>query len=182
MVKEITLCLSGGGFRATIFHLGVLDYLAQSEQLARVTSVYGVSGGALTAAHMAHRAEQYLDINKFPEAALELLDFCHKGIIDHIITSSFVWRKRRSEALANGMQPLLSSSIPRQALKTYIISSSLHDGSQFALELRSRELFHLSSDFGSVRTLGHATLTTQEAVAMSACFPLAFEAFRISAK
>lgn len=47
---KITLCLSGGGFRATLFHLGVLKRLHELGLLAHVSILSAVSGGAVTAA------------------------------------------------------------------------------------------------------------------------------------
>jgi predicted acylesterase/phospholipase RssA len=47
---SIGLALSGGGFRAAAFHLGVLRGLRASGRLERVEVVSGVSGGALLAA------------------------------------------------------------------------------------------------------------------------------------
>lgn len=46
---EIGLTLSGGGFRALVFHLGVLARLAQEDQLENVTYLSTVSGGSLAA-------------------------------------------------------------------------------------------------------------------------------------
>lgn len=43
----IGLALSGGGVRAAVFHLGVLDRLARSVLLERVTHISSVSGGSL---------------------------------------------------------------------------------------------------------------------------------------
>jgi NTE family protein len=44
---RIALALSGGGFRATVFHLGVLARLAEEDQLENVTYLSTVSGGSL---------------------------------------------------------------------------------------------------------------------------------------
>lgn len=46
---KIGLTLSGGGFRATVFHLGVLARLAQDHHLEDVTILSTVSGGSLCA-------------------------------------------------------------------------------------------------------------------------------------
>ncbi len=47
---KIGLTLSGGGFRATVFHLGVLARLALESRLEEVTVVSTVSGGSLCTA------------------------------------------------------------------------------------------------------------------------------------
>lgn len=44
---KIGLALSGGGFRATVFHLGVLARLAEGKRLEEVTFLSTVSGGSL---------------------------------------------------------------------------------------------------------------------------------------
>ena len=46
---KITLALSGGGFRATVFHLGVLARLAEESKLEEVNYLSTVSGGSLSA-------------------------------------------------------------------------------------------------------------------------------------
>lgn len=48
--RRIGLALSGGGFRAAAFHLGVLKGLRQTGLLDRIDVVSGVSGGAMLAA------------------------------------------------------------------------------------------------------------------------------------
>jgi NTE family protein len=47
---KLGLALSGGGFRATVFHLGTLARLAESGQLEDVTFLSTVSGGSLCVA------------------------------------------------------------------------------------------------------------------------------------
>lgn len=49
---DIALCLSGGGFRATFFQLGVIAALKHKKQLDRVTHICSVSGGSVLAAHL----------------------------------------------------------------------------------------------------------------------------------
>ncbi len=46
---KIGISLSGGGFRATVFHLGVLARLAEQNLLEQVAMVSSVSGGSLCA-------------------------------------------------------------------------------------------------------------------------------------
>ena len=54
-IMEIALCLSGGGYRASIFHLGVISVLNEIKMddkmvmLDHVHTITSISGGALTA-------------------------------------------------------------------------------------------------------------------------------------
>ncbi len=49
------LALSGGGFRATLFHLGVLWRMNELGLLAKLDRITGVSGGAITAGYLGFR-------------------------------------------------------------------------------------------------------------------------------
>src|ERR1700674_1626069 len=57
--EGIALCLSGGGFRAALFHLGALRRLNELDILSRVTTVTGVSGGSFITAFLADRLRQW---------------------------------------------------------------------------------------------------------------------------
>ena len=52
-VQTIWLTLSGGGLRATLFHLGILLYLSWTNRLKTVEGIVSVSGGSITAAYFA---------------------------------------------------------------------------------------------------------------------------------
>ena len=47
------LCLSGGGYRAALFHLGALTRLNEVGALGHVDTITSVSGGSILAAHLA---------------------------------------------------------------------------------------------------------------------------------
>src|SRR5260370_3984551 len=49
----LALCLSGGGFRAALFHLGSLRRLNQVGLLSTATTITSVSGGSITSALLA---------------------------------------------------------------------------------------------------------------------------------
>jgi NTE family protein len=51
--KGIGLCLSGGGFRASLFHLGALRRLNDLNLLGSLRTISSVSGGSIVAAHIA---------------------------------------------------------------------------------------------------------------------------------
>jgi predicted acylesterase/phospholipase RssA len=83
--EGLVLCLSGGGFRATFFHLGVVRYLAAIDELRRVTDIYAVSGGSILAAHLAQRWDDYKDEKTFNAAADELREFAERDVRGRVV-------------------------------------------------------------------------------------------------
>src|SRR5258708_22641268 len=68
----IYLALSGGGFRATAYHMGViLAYLAYNQHQS-LCVVNGVSGGSIAAAHFGNWLNNWRDANA-PKAGIEAL-------------------------------------------------------------------------------------------------------------
>lgn len=57
--KGIALCLSGGGFRAALFHLGALRRLNELGVLSQVDTISSVSGGSIVSAHLAQRIDSW---------------------------------------------------------------------------------------------------------------------------
>lgn len=55
----VALCLSGGGFRAALFHLGGLRRLNELGLLSQMDTISSVSGGSIVAAHLADRIRQW---------------------------------------------------------------------------------------------------------------------------
>jgi predicted acylesterase/phospholipase RssA len=58
-MPRLGLALSGGGFRATLYHLGVVRYLRDAGQLQHVTDIAAVSGGSILAAHLVLNWDRY---------------------------------------------------------------------------------------------------------------------------
>src|SRR5438309_7042658 len=50
----VALCLSGGGYRAALFHLGAVRRLNELGVLGRIDTITSVSGGSILAAHLAN--------------------------------------------------------------------------------------------------------------------------------
>jgi predicted acylesterase/phospholipase RssA len=85
-MSRIGLALSGGGFRATIYHLGVLRYLRDAGLLHRVSHVTSVSGGSIMAAHLVMNWHKYTGSEQeFDEATNELLEFVRKDVRNRIV-------------------------------------------------------------------------------------------------
>jgi NTE family protein len=69
----MALCLSGGGFRAALLHLGALRRLNELGVLSQVTTISSVSGGSILAAHLAERIRIWPEPGTIlPESAWEL--------------------------------------------------------------------------------------------------------------
>jgi NTE family protein len=80
------LCLSGGGFRATIFHLGALRRLNELGVLSRIRACISVSGGSILNGILASRwnsltADTNGRYSNFHEVIeVPTLDFCSKDL------------------------------------------------------------------------------------------------------
>ncbi len=105
------LALSGGGFRATLFHLGVISYLYDVERawrqwdnanslpanaigprpfrpLSDTCHIASVSGGSILAAHLVLNWKRYTDFKnpgEFAKAANEIISFTQKDIRGRIV-------------------------------------------------------------------------------------------------
>ena len=82
----IGLALSGGGFRATLFHIGSLWRLNELGYLPQLTRICSVSGGSITAGLLGIRwknlqfDEKGIATNFESEIAKPLQDFCSQTI------------------------------------------------------------------------------------------------------
>ena len=82
----IALCLSGGGYRAMLFHVGVLRRLNEVGCLTRLDRVSSVSGGSIAAATLALAWEQ-LDFDEagVSDRFVELVETPIRRLADHTI-------------------------------------------------------------------------------------------------
>ena len=85
-MPSIGLALSGGGFRATLYHLGVIRYLRDSGSLPLVADIAAVSGGSIVAAHLVLNWDRYNGSDAaFAEAAAEIIRFVQFDVRNHIV-------------------------------------------------------------------------------------------------
>ena len=94
--QGVALCLSGGGFRAALFHLGALRRLNELGILSQVDVISSVSGGSIIAAHLAER------IPTWPEPGTVVANW------DEVVAApfrSFVRRNRRTGPLFRRLIP-----------------------------------------------------------------------------
>ncbi len=84
-MKKLGLALSGGGFRASLYHLGLLRFLRDAGLLSQVTHITSVSGGSIMAAHLALNWGRYNgDAKEFDAAAAEFLDFVRLDVRNRV--------------------------------------------------------------------------------------------------
>ena len=89
----ITLVLSGGGIRATLFQLGVVAYLAKTGQLDRVRGLVSVSGGSILAAHLAVNWTAALEgMEQFNTVAATLVKFARSDIRNCVLIP-WIWSR-----------------------------------------------------------------------------------------
>ena len=99
MIK-IGLALSGGGFRATLYHLGLLRFLRDAGLLSQVTHITSVSGGSIMAAHLALNWGRYTgEAREFDAAASEFPDFVRLDVRNRVtrrfpLTLPLRWPRR----------------------------------------------------------------------------------------
>lgn len=83
---RLGLALSGGGFRATLFHLGVVRFLHDVGRLKSVNRICSVSGGSILGAHLVQNWDKYTGSDaEFDKAAKELLRFVRADIRGRIL-------------------------------------------------------------------------------------------------
>lgn len=104
---KIGLSLSGGGFRATVFHLGVLDRLARTDRLESVSLLSTVSGGSLAAGLVLAlndfqwpSSEAYLArVNPAARRLLTTTDL-QRSLLIQLVTQPWRWFSTRADDLA----------------------------------------------------------------------------------
>ena len=84
--KNIALCLSGGGLRATFFHLGTIKALRKRNLLDRVSHIFSVSGGSIVAAHVVLNWSKYCgDSNAFADVERKLCKFGNRDVRGRVV-------------------------------------------------------------------------------------------------
>jgi predicted acylesterase/phospholipase RssA len=84
-VERLALTLSGGGFRAAMFHLGVIRLLYETNLLPKITHITAVSGGSILAAHLVLNWERYTGSEAtFAAVSRELVEFTAHDVRGHI--------------------------------------------------------------------------------------------------
>lgn len=194
------LCLSGGGFRATLFHLGVIGRLNQLGVLPQLSTITSVSGGSILNGMLATRWSQ-LRYDAATETFANFEDaigkpvraFCAQDLRTKVLLGTrlnpanlgVLVRDRFSVSanfLAEAYEPLFSgcclSAVPPPGLRVprFVFCST---------NVRTGACWHFHS--GPKARMGDyyvgycdaCCVRVSEAVAASSAFPPGFSAFRL---
>lgn len=192
----IALCLSGGGLRATLFHLGLIRVLRQARfngamALTSVREIFAVSGGSILAAHFLANYTRYVDDDPsvFVGVERELLSFANRDLRNRVLRRwpLHVLRENpRGHLLQAEYHRFLDEktigqcyTVTEQIPTFHFLSTSFTNG---ALCSFSRTVFEQVD-----RGAGNATISTAAdglplafAVAASSAFPPMFPPMRLS--
>jgi predicted acylesterase/phospholipase RssA len=127
--KQIGLTLSGGGFRATLFHLGVVRFLYETKRLEAVKRIVAVSGGSILAAHLVLQWNQYVGVNEaFDKVAQELIKFTEADIRGKVVRRwLFAWLSLLPRLILPKPQRWTSCHILEQYYKRLFRNAMLQD-------------------------------------------------------
>jgi predicted acylesterase/phospholipase RssA len=187
------LALSGGGFRASLYHLGVIRYLRDAGLIQNVNQITSVSGGSVVAAHMVLNWDRYCGSDEeFDQVSGDLIRFLQMDVRNRIVrrfplASMVNWGRRtvrlqawrqytRAGLLEQHYQKFLYGDVGLFSLpdtpRLYILSTDLSEGSLCAFH-RDGLLLHRRTASGhdefEKQQIGLATVAM--AVAASSAFP-----------
>jgi predicted acylesterase/phospholipase RssA len=200
---RLGLSLSGGGFRATLFHLGVVRFLRDAGLLQKVSDIVSVSGGSILAAHLVLNWDRYNATDKdFADAASEILTFVSVDVRNRIVRripfqmplrwlSGLVRRRIERGLTANG---LMESELNRYLYsgrcvhelpahpQVHILATSISEGGMCGFHREGLHLQRRSSGQPDRLEFVPAQLTPIAlAVAASAAFPGFFSPVQVRA-
>ena len=189
------LCLSGGGFRAAIFHLGALLRLHELGRLQQLSLISSVSGGSITAAWLAAcYLRQRSDERESFAAWCARIDFLQDVIepfrtiagrdlrtwpVLATLAFNWLWPSTRVELLRKGYQAFLGDLALRdlpQSPRFVFCATNLTFGVNWEFSRRH------TGDFQTGYLRRHGKISLARAVAASSCFPPLFGPVRFPAR
>ncbi|MEZ5583429.1 MAG: patatin-like phospholipase family protein [Candidatus Competibacteraceae bacterium] len=112
---QLGLALSGGGFRAALFHVGILAKLAELDVLRRVGFISTVSGGSIIGAYYYLKVKQLLEGRRadgllpskqaYIQLVQELESEFLRAIQQNLRMRTFADRRKNARMLREGYSP-----------------------------------------------------------------------------
>lgn len=202
--SNIGLALSGGGFRATLHHLGLVRYLRDAGILPHVKDIAAVSGGSILAAHLVLNWDRYTgDDAAFAEAAAEIVRFVQFDVRNRIVRRMplvfpvrLVARLVGSETRRLAPNALLEDyyrdflygdrrlfELPERP-GLHILSTNVSDGTLATFNRRGLHILrrdHGPDDADPFQHVPGGMMTVAKAVGASSAFPGFFPPVRLTA-
>ncbi|MDC9812434.1 patatin-like phospholipase family protein [Rhizobium binxianense] len=181
---KLGLCLSGGGYRAMLFHAGSLARLNEAGLLAKLDMISSVSGGSIASGLLAYIwprlvfknevavnfKTEYLDrILALSQVFADGPSFL-KGVFNPFSSAAEEAAKLYERHLFDGRSPSLRD-LPRSPWFVFC-ASNLSTGSLFRMSNRYIADYRIGVSF-------HPTLSLATAVAASAAFPPVLSPLRL---
>lgn len=186
---KIGLSLSGGGFRATLFHLGVVAAFRQLGKLGDIGVVSCVSGGSIIGGHLVLNWPRYIstDDATFDEAARELVSITKADVRGQIVRRLPLKRHTRFEHCLDRFlyfHALLTATEGDGRPLLVLNATDLKHGTAAAFIGGSfvPNVRELVRDDGSSNAIDVGPFSLSNAVACSAAFPALFPERELSAK
>jgi NTE family protein len=176
----IALALSGGGYRASLFHLGAIRRLNEIGLLPELRTVTGVSGGSITAALMAKHTTPGADgraVVNIDALGSDLVDLCRTNIrTGALLTRLLPWNWRDPAAPVKALIRRYDGWLDRRRL------TALPEQPDFvfcATDMAYGVNWTFARDRVGSYQAGHVSpvperFTVARAVAASSCFPPVF--------
>lgn len=167
--EGVALCLSGGGFRATLFHLGALRRLAELGVLRKITAFVSVSGGSILNGVLACRWKEASDFERAVAAPIRA--FCSRDTRTRLLLHPLSWFSGATKLLARVYAARLALDVPLESIagvpRFVFCATNLQAG--------------VNWEFGDGRMGDYVTgrvsargVTVAQAVAASSAFPMVF--------
>lgn len=114
------LALSGGGFRASFYHLGVLARLAELDMLRHLEVLSCVSGGSIVGAHYYLELRRLLQLTRKRDEEIKQQDYL--DLVDKLINDFLdgVQKNLRTRVLANPWANLKMLFLPTYSRTEYL--------------------------------------------------------------
>jgi NTE family protein len=180
--KGIGLCLSGGGYRAMVFHIGVLWRLYETGLLGRIDRISSVSGGSITAGVLALKWSRLsfdparLQEDFVPEVVAPLRSLAGTTIDVQAILLGLLLPGRISDRVAAAYRRHLFGTATLQDLpdrpRFVINATSVQSGVLWRFSKRYMRDYRV----GEVR---NPTVRLSQAVAASSAFPPVLSPMRL---
>ncbi len=189
--KNIALCLSGGGYRAALFHLGVLRFLHRIGVLQNVKAISSVSGGSIISAHLVRMLKEneinrglgFIDWEK--QVSAPFREFVQNDIRTIPFITHLLWNwkfpKFRANHLEKKYKKKLTSFENKEGEITEIKLKDLPQTPKFIFNTANLT-FGINWEFRRIKSgdyqIGYSEKISNwslaRAVMMSSCFPPIF--------